>query len=161
MSVLREWLFGITGAAMLVALAESLMPHGTIQKAGKLTGGLILMIAVIQPVHCVDYTVLSESFSRYRQDLGTYDVQPQTSNFQIMKSIIEAKSAAYIQDKAEGLGAVCEVTVCCSAEDIQSYPYPVETTVFGELSDDQIAQLKQLIEAELAIPPEKQQYLKK
>lgn len=156
--MLREWLLGITAAAMLIALAESLIPPGAIRRIGKLSGGLILLIAVLQPMLTVEYSALSESFSRYRNDLGEYQAQPETGNFQIMKTIIEAKSAAYIQDKAEGLGIVCEAEVCCTADDTQSYPYPASVKIKGNLSAGQIRQLQELIEAELAVPAEEQSY---
>ena len=40
LELIRQWLVGITCAAMVVALAEGLTPPGTIRKIGKLTGGL-------------------------------------------------------------------------------------------------------------------------
>ena len=158
MILFRQWLLEITAAAMLVALVEALIPTGTIRRVGKLTGGLVLMIVVLRPMIGLDYSALSESFSRWRQDMGTYQVQPGTTNFRVMKTIIESKSAAYIQDKAEGLGILCQAEVKCSAEDHQSYPYPDSVTIKGDLSSGQISRLQELIEAELAIPIEKQLY---
>ena len=158
MTMLKEWLLGVTAAAMLIALAESLMPPGSVRRIGKLSGGLILVIAILQPVLTVEYAALAESFSQYRNDLGEYQVQPQTGNFQIMKTIIEARSAAYIQDKAEGLGIACEAEVSCAAESTQSYPYPAFVNIKGNLNAGQIRQLQELIEKELAIPAEKQSY---
>lgn len=54
MEVIRDWLVGITCAAMVVALAESLTPQGTIRKIGRFTGGLVLLLAVVQPVMKLD-----------------------------------------------------------------------------------------------------------
>ena len=161
MILFRQWLLEITAAAMLVALAEALIPAGTMRRVGKLTGGLLLMIVVLRPVIGMDYSALSENFSRWRQDLGSYQAQPEVTNFQVMKTIIESKSAAYIQDKAEGLGILCQAEVKCSAENTRSYPYPASVTIKGNLSSGQIRQLQELIEAELAIPTEKQRYSEK
>ena len=47
LELIRQWLVGITCAAMVVALAEGLTPPGTIRKIGKLTGGPTTRI--IQP----------------------------------------------------------------------------------------------------------------
>ena len=118
------------------------------------------MIVVLRPVIGMDYSALSESFSLWRQDLGAYQAQPGTTNFQVMKTIIESKSAAYIQDKAERLGILCQAEVKCSAEDTESYPSPASVTILGDLSSGQIRQLQELIETELAIPTEMQRYLK-
>ena len=161
MIILRQWLLEITAAAMLIALAEALLPVGTMRRIGKLTGGLLIIIVVLQPVISMDYSGLSESFSRWRKDLGTYQAQPETTNFHVMKTIIESKSAAYIQDKAEGLGILCQAEVTCDSENTQSYPYPASVVIRGELSSGQIQQLQELIEAEMAIPEEKQCYLGK
>ena len=50
MELLRQWLVGVTCAAMIIALADSLTPSGTVRKVGKLVGGLVLLLAVLQPV---------------------------------------------------------------------------------------------------------------
>ncbi len=39
LELIRHWLVGITCAAMLVALAESLIPAGSIRRIARLTGG--------------------------------------------------------------------------------------------------------------------------
>ena len=41
MELLRQWLVGVTCAAMIIALADSLTPSGTVRKVGKLVGGLV------------------------------------------------------------------------------------------------------------------------
>ena len=59
MELLRQWLVGVTCAAMIIALADSLTPSGTVRKVGKLVGGLVLLLAVLQPVlTSVSYTHL-------------------------------------------------------------------------------------------------------
>ena len=160
MTVLKDWLLGVTAAAMLLALAESLMPKGAIRRIGKLTGGLVLMAAILQPVLKLDYPTLAGSLSRFRDDLGAYEAEPKTENFRLMKSIIEAKSAAYIQDKAASLGIQCRVSVTCGAQTEEEYPYPTAVTVEGELTDADIRQLRLLIEGDLAVPVQAQTYRK-
>ena len=56
MELLRQWLVGVTCAAMIIALADSLTPPGTVRKVGKLVGGLVLLLAVLQPVLTFDYS---------------------------------------------------------------------------------------------------------
>ena len=138
MTVFKDWLLGVTAAAMLLALEESLTPKGAVRQIGKLTGGLVLMLAILQPVLKLDYPALAGALSRYREDLGTYQVQPKTDNFRLMKSIIEAKSAAYIQDKAAGLGILCRVMVTCGAQTEEEYPYPTAVLVEGALTDAEV-----------------------
>lgn len=160
MAVFKDWLLGVTAAAMLLALAESLMPKGAVRQIGKLTGGMVLMLAILQPILKLDYPALAGALSRYREDLGTYQAQPKTESFRLMKGIIEAKSAAYIQDKATGLGILCRVTVTCGAQTEGEYPYPTAVLVEGALTDAEVQKMKLLIEADLAVPVQAQTYRK-
>ena len=160
MTVLKDWLLGVTAAAMLLALAEGLMPKGAVRQIGKLTGGLVLMAAILQPVLKLDYHTMAGALSRYRDDLGIYEAEPKTENFRLMKSIIEAQSAAYIRDKAADLGIECRVVVTCGAQTEEEYPYPTAVTVEGALSDAEIQQMRLLIEGDLAIPVQAQTYRK-
>lgn len=158
MTVFKDWLLGVTAAAMLLAMAEGLMPKGTVRQIGKLTGGLVLMVAILQPILKIDYGTLSASLSRFRDDLGIYEAEPKTENFRLMKSIIEAKSAAYIQDKAAGLGIECRAEVTCTADSEEEYPYPASVVVKGALTEEEIRRLRVLIEGDLAIPAQAQTY---
>ena len=44
--LLRVWLIGVTAAAILCALANSLMPQGPVRKVGKLALGLVMLAAL-------------------------------------------------------------------------------------------------------------------
>lgn len=160
MTIIREWLLGVLAASLLAALAEHLTPEGVVRKIGKLTGGLVVLIAILQPVLKLDAPTLSLTLSQYRDDLGNYEAQVDTENFYLMKDIIEQRTGAYIQDKAAQLGIECTAQVTCRAESTQDYPYPASVTVVGDLTGDQREKLSLLIESELAIPPEEQQFEK-
>lgn len=104
LELIRQWLVGITCAAMVVALAEGLTPPGTIRKIGKLTGGLVLLVSILQPVVELDPAALTRSLTEYKLELGAYSAQLEEENGELMKSIIEEQSAAYILDKAAPTG---------------------------------------------------------
>ena len=59
--LLRQWLTGVTCAAMIAALADSLTPAGTVKRIGRMAGGLLLLIAVVQPVLEVDFSALASA----------------------------------------------------------------------------------------------------
>jgi len=50
MELVRGWLLGITGAAILAAVADGLMPEGGVRQVGKLVCGLVLLFAVLAPL---------------------------------------------------------------------------------------------------------------
>lgn len=158
MTIFRDWLLSVTAAAMLVALAGAMMPKGTVRKIGTLTGGLILILAIFKPLVGLDYGILSRSLSQARGDLEGNGFHLETGNFDLMKSIIEAKSAAYIEDKAIQMEIVCRAEVVCAADERTEYPYPASVTVTGVLTEAQCGKLTRMIETELAIPAQAQIY---
>ena len=158
LELIRQWLVGITCAAMVVALAEGLTPPGTIRKIGKLTGGLVLLVSILQPVVELDPAALTRSLTEYKLELGAYSAQLEEENGELMKSIIEEQCAAYIQDKADALGIPCTVEV--QAEELEGgWPAPRHVTVDGPLTQEQRGALTALIEAEFAVPAEEQTYI--
>ncbi len=155
LELIRQWLIGITCSAMIVALAEALAPPGAVRKAGQLTGGLVLLVAVLQPLVHLDPAALTRSLTEYKLDLSLYDTTLEEENGILMKSIIEEQSAAYIQDKAAQLGIPCQVRVEAEGEE---WPVPQTVTIAGTLTPDQRAALSRQIEADFAIPEERQCY---
>ena len=55
MTIIRTWLLSVTVSAMVIAVAEALMPEGSVKKVGRLTGGLILILGLVQPLVRLDY----------------------------------------------------------------------------------------------------------
>ena len=51
MDAAREWLLGVTAAAILAALAEGLMQEGGPKRVGRLVCGLVLLAAVAFDVY--------------------------------------------------------------------------------------------------------------
>ena len=157
MELIRNWLIGITAAALVVALADSLPPDGAVKKIGKLTGGLLLAAAILPPLVGLDYASLSGILADYRLEAEGYSNALETENERLIKTIIEEQTGAYIQDKAAALGVDCTAEVTCQADDDGSL-YPASVVVYGELTREQMNSLSRTIEGELAIPAQNQQY---
>ena len=156
LDIIRQWLLGITCVALVAALAESLTPPGAVRKVGRLTGGLVLLIAMLHPLMALDQDALTRALTEYRLELSTYSDELEEENRSLMKGIIEEQCAAYIQDKAEEMGIQCQISVEVGEEG--DWPVPESVTVFGSLSEEQQAELTQAIEVDFAIPAERQSY---
>lgn len=156
LDLIRQWLLGITCAALVASLAESLTPPGIIRNIGRLTGGLVLLIAMLHPLLSLDQDALTRALTEYKLELSEYDDELEEENRSLMKGIIEERSDAYIQDKAESMGIPCQISVEVGEEG--DWPVPESVTVFGTLTDEQRAELTQAIEADFAIPAERQYY---
>lgn len=93
LELIRHWLVGITCAAMLVALAESLIPAGSIRRIARLTGGLVLLAAILNPLLKLDTTALTRALTEYKLELSAYSADLEEENEILMKDIIEDSPA--------------------------------------------------------------------
>lgn len=158
-TLIRSWLIGVLCASMVVAVAEHLMPPGAVRKIGKITAGLVLLLAIVQPFLNVDAADLTQGFSleEYRAQMSEYDSTLEEENLELMKDIIAEQVAAYIVDKAAGMGISCTAEVTLT-EDAQGNALPYSVIVVGALTPAQRNALTGEITAELAIPSQRQYY---
>ena len=156
MELIRGWILSVTVSAILIAAAEALMPAGTVKKVGKLTGGLILILGIVQPLVSLDYEDLYDLVMALPAGaISQQTIEERTD--ETMKGIIEEELSAYIVDKGKELGAECTAQVPC-APDEEGLPVPVQATVTGSLTPTQKTALSQYMEQELGLPREAQIY---
>ena len=155
LELIRHWLVGITCAAMLVALAESLIPAGSIRRIARLTGGLVLLAAILNPLLKLDTTALTRALTEYKLELSAYSADLEEENEILMKDIIEEQSGAYIQDKAAAWASTASYGGGGREEE---WPIPQSVTVMGSLTAEQQEALERTIEEDFAIPAERQRY---
>ncbi|MEG2420273.1 MAG: stage III sporulation protein AF [Oscillospiraceae bacterium] len=156
MELIRNWLLGITCAAMVVVLCENLTPNGAIRRVGRLAGGCVLILAILSPITGLNYGALSEAMAKTRAAAAGYEYVFEGANRDLVKTIIAQQSSAYISDKAVSLGlGACQVEVTCRYGD-GDFPVPVAVRVTGDFTREQGEALGRAIEQDFAIPPEKQ-----
>ena len=152
--MLKEWLLGVTAAALAVALAQALTPEGTVKKIGRLVGGLVLLLAATRPLlelGPVDWRgleILSPAMTA--EEAGE-------SGQEVMKSLIAQKAGAYIVDKGQSLGLRCEARVGV-AQDSSGWPVPWEAEISGVWTAEQKRSLSRTVEEELGIPAQRQSF---
>ena len=147
----RVWLTSIVMVTLLLSVAQTLIPEGTIRKIAGFTGGLILLVALLRPV-------LGADLERLHLDLGDYERAIEERQEELasagnaeLKALIESQTAAYISDKANALGL--EVTVRVEAEaGADGIPVPAAADIQGARSEE----LASYMENELGIPRERQ-----
>lgn len=155
--MLKQWITGITCAALIGAVAEALTPPGRAKRAQRLAVGLLLLLAVVKPLAGLDYGALAGALAEYRLAEAGAGAALEEKSGAVLKELIESHTAAYISDKAKELGMDCaaEVTYYYGADgDVR----PEAVVVRGEFTEGQRARLSRVLEAELAIPVEKQSF---
>ena len=157
MAGVGSWLLSITGASVLCALADGLMPAGPVRRVGRLVCGLMLLAVILAPLAQLDLEGGQRWLEEYHLGLEDRTQELERQVDEQMKTIIEQEYAAYIVDKAKELGIVCRARVVCrTGEDGLTVPERVEVT--GRFSDEEQSRLTQIIEEELLVPPERQAY---
>lgn len=150
MELVREWLLGITGAAILAAGADALMPNGGVKRVGKLLCSLVLLSAVLSPF--LDWygggaEYVAVNYGAYVSQL-TGELEKGRS--EQMKPLIEEGLRAYSMDKMEREGLPGEVWVECGLSEDGVY-LPVLVSVEGELGEEEKSAVLRLLASELGV----------
>ena len=151
MELVRTWIVSVVTVSMLLNLVRLLTPKGSVQKIASFTGGLILLLALLQPLAKAELSKLVTDVGTYSEvvELRQKELMEEREN-QLRRSI-EDRTAAYISDKAKTLGTAvsAEVKTVLSSEGI---PVPVEAEIAGAYTRE----LAEYIEQDLGIPAERQ-----
>ena len=157
MAGVGSWLLSITGASVLCALADGLMPAGPVRRVGRLVCGLVLLAVILAPLAQLDLEGGQRWLEEYHLGLEDRTQELERQVDEQMKTIIEQEYAAYIVDKAAEMGLNCTARVSCRAEENGLY-LPDRTEVAGPLSQEERGRLSQLIQEELGVPADRQAY---
>lgn len=157
MEVMRNWLLSVTCAAMVLTISETLVPEGSIRKICRLAGGLVLLLAAVNPILKLDERELAQALNEYRMVAQDYGDALAEKNNLLYKTIIEENTAAYILDKAEGLGISCKAEVVVHYDE-EGNPYPDAVRIIGKWTEEQREQLGAILEHELGVPIQRQSF---
>ena len=150
MQFLRQWLLSIVSCALLVSFCEQLMPTGTLRKLVRFTGGLLLLLSILQPVTRLDLDVLPLDLDAYREAMAQVQLTLEDERDSALADGIAARTGAYIEDKAAQLGLTVRAVV--ETEIVGGTPLPASVTLYGQ----EDATLAEYIAAQLGIAKEKQ-----
>ena len=143
----REWLSAVVAVAMLLTVAQALTPEGTIRKIASFTGGLILLVTLLQPVLGADLSRLDLNLDTYGQAIQERQAELEEAGSVELTERIETQTAAYLSDKADALGLTVTVRVE-TQPGASGVPVPWSAEVTGPRSEA----LAAYIEEELGIP---------
>lgn len=151
MDWIREWLLGVTATALLAALADCLILQGAIRRIARLTGGLLMMVALLRPLESLPLEGLSLSFADYQRQVSELTEHYRREQNTAYSAIIEEEIGAYIVDKAAGMGLRTEASVTAAPDEAG---LPMLQEVRLTIPEDPL--LSDWLETELGIPAEAQ-----
>lgn len=150
----RSWLISVLTAGILGAVADAVMPEGSVKQVGRLTCGLVMICALLGPVSNPDLAVRP---AETLWPVGTDELQLRQQTEQRMKTIIEEACAAYIQDKAAERGIACKAEVICAAG-ADGIFLPAQVRITGVTDPEDRAWIARTVREDLGVPEEGQQF---
>ena len=148
---MKEWVTSIVLVTLLLSVAQTLIPEGSIRKIASFTGGLILLVALLQPVLGTDLSRLDLEMGEYEQAVRERREELEKMGKSDLSDIIAQRTAAYISDKADTLGLSVKVQVTAKPG-TDGVPVPWQAELWGPRSPA----LAACMEEELGIPGERQ-----
>ena len=147
---LRTWLLSIIAAGLVLAILYALVPKGRLRPIVRTTGGVALMLVILQPVLGFDFRDFAASYDDYAQEIQALTEEYRAADAAELAAIIEQRTAAYISDKGAALGVICHAEV--ETELRSGVPYPCAVTLDVERDEA----LAACIPADLGIGEERQ-----
>lgn len=157
MEQLGKYILSVTAAAAVTGILSGLSdPKSGIGALLKLIGGLFLAFTVISPVAKLDFESLTAFAESYSSEAAAAAAVGENIRSDAVADIIKSRLEAYILDKAGMYQAELTVEVVLSQED-ESVPEGV--TLRGSVSPYVKGQLQRMIEEDLGIPKENQEWI--
>lgn len=150
MAFLRQWLLGVVACATLVSAAGQICPEGALRKIARLTGGLLLLLAMLRPLGALRPAESLPDADGYREEVARLERELSAERENALRHGIASELEAYIEDKAGALGA--EVRAEAELETRGGVPLPKRVTLRGAYSEA----LSAFLASELGIAKEKQ-----
>ncbi|MCI2056686.1 MAG: stage III sporulation protein AF [Oscillibacter sp.] len=153
MEKVRVWLTAVVAVSILITLAQSLIPEGTLRKIASMTGGLLLLIVLLLPVKGLDVGDLKLDYGDYEEKIAARQEELQSDTQEELSKLIAEKTEAYIKDEAAALGIDC-TPVVTTKNDADGTPCPYSVELDCALD----ARLQEDLSKNLGIPKERQVY---
>lgn len=156
MSGIKGYLLSVSVCAFLVSIMVTILPEGGIKKVANLIGALLMILAVISPIAKIDVDRIAKSVTMF--DIRTEEIRTgvELQNRTVLSEVIAERVEAYILDKAEEIGVNISAEITLDEE--RGYPYPVYVLIKGDVSKEDRVYLELLIERDVGIPPERQEW---
>lgn len=111
MDAFRVWLMGLMAVALILTVLSSVLPEGSVKKIAGVTGGLVLLMVILQGAERLDLGKLQLSYDDYSRQINEQIKAFQEKNSRDMDLLIQERCSAYISEQAQTFGLVCSPQV--------------------------------------------------
>ena len=155
-SFASEWVRAIAGAALICAAATAITPRGKVKGVLKLVCGIVLIIAMINPLVNHDLPTMSLDISDYRKQADEIIGSAEEKQNNLSRTIIENELEAYILDKAQSLDISLDSVEVLAKWSEEGCWYPYEVKLSADITQMEQNLISNSIEAELGVEKERQ-----
>jgi hypothetical protein len=150
-----KWIFSVACASIIASIASSVAPEGSARRAVTLTGGFLIVAALLSPFADFDFGAFSRSVfdTRAQADAAFADILE--TNEKLTALIIERQCAAYIVDKSARIGIEGMEAEVSAQWSVDGFWYPVEARLTANATIGQRAEMTRYAQTELGISPER------
>ena len=149
-----QYILTVTAAAILAAVLQSLAGQGTMGAMVKLITGVFMALTVLSPLVKVEVPDLEQWFSSFAAEGASAAAAGEDMANDAAWAIIKAQVEAYILDKAAGYDASLSVEAVLDETGV-----PVSVTLSGAISPYARARLMRMLEDDLGLGEEAQQWI--
>ena len=101
MDTFRVWLMGLMAVALILTVLSSVLPEGSVKKIAGVTGGLVLLMVILQGAERLDLDKLQLSYDDYSRQINEQIKAFQEKNSRDMDLLIQERCSAYISEQVE------------------------------------------------------------
>lgn len=157
MEGIREYLITVTAAALLCGILKTLTGgKGNIFGLLQLICGIFLILTVIRPLKDISLREFDLLPANLMEEAKAVSYEGADYARQATARLIKEQCEAYILDKAQALGAQIRIDIRVSDD---RNPIPVSSVISGDLSPYARNQLGHVLEKDLGIAKEDQQWI--
>ena len=98
MDAFRVWLMGLMAVALILTVLSSVLPEGSVKKIAGVTGGLVLLMVILQGAERLDLGKLQLSYDDYSRQINEQIKAFQEKNSRDMDLLIQERCSAYISE---------------------------------------------------------------
>lgn len=156
---IKSWLLTMTGVALITTIASFFATSGSMKRVLKLIGGVAMAIALLSPLLKFDFAAYAASLQLYNGSAAWDSTAVEETEKRLNRTIIESECSAYILDKAAQLGVpLTGVQVAVQWSTTDGVWYPCAATLTQPAGAEKSAALADIIEADLGISSERQEW---
>lgn len=157
MGAVGAYIVSVACAAVLCGILTAILPEkGASASLLRLIIGVFLAFVAIRPLTRVELSDLPAISDGYLKEAEAVSAEGGDLASEAMAAIIKAETEAYILDKAKALDTEIAVEVTLSTDAV---PSPVAVRVSGAVSPYAKTQLQELLENDLGIAKEDQEWI--